>query len=126
MIYFSNTEVRPTPAYHVQRMFSVYGGDKYISSSLNIAPELKHRVGASVVRDSKTGRSYLKLVNALPVELTIQVNGLTIPADSKTEEFSGQPEDQKLEIKQGVAGPNALTLPPYTFRVIELYISAPK
>jgi len=53
-------------------MFSVYGGDKYVST------------------------------------------------DSKTEEFSGQPTDQTLEMKQGVAGPNALTLPPYTFRVIEL------
>lgn len=45
---------------------------------------------------------------------------VAIPADSKTEEFSGQPTDQTLEMKQGVAGPNALTLPPYTFRVIEL------
>ena len=120
MIYFSNTEVRPTPAYHVQRMFSVYGGDKYVSTDIQIAPELKHRVGVSLVRHSATGRRYLKLVNALPVELTIKANGLTIPADSKTEEFSGQPTDQTLEMKQGVAGPNALTLPPYTFRVIEL------
>ena len=120
MIYFSNTEVRPTHAYHVQRMFSVYGGDKYVSTDIQIAPELKHRVGVSLVRHSATGRRYLKLVNALPVELTIKANGLTIPADSKTEEFSGQPTDQTLEMKQGVAGPNVLTLPPYTFRVIEL------
>ncbi|SEI02795.1 hypothetical protein SAMN02745192_3022, partial [Xylanibacter ruminicola] len=107
-------------AYHVQRMFSVYGGDKYVSTDIQIAPELKHRVGVSLVRHSATGRRYLKLVNALPVELTIKANGLTIPADSKTEEFSGQPTDQTLEMKQGVAGPNVLTLPPYTFRVIEL------
>ena len=27
MIYFGNTSVRTTPAYEVQRLFSVYGGD---------------------------------------------------------------------------------------------------
>jgi alpha-L-arabinofuranosidase len=120
MIYFSNTEVRPTPAYDVQRLFSVYGGDRYVSTLLDIAPALRHRVAASLVRDSKTGRRYLKLVNALPVELTLTVNGLTIPAGSKTEGFSGQPEDQKIDITSGVVESGALKLPPYAFRVIAL------
>jgi len=120
MIYFSNTEVRPTPAYDVQRLFSVYGGDRYLSTSLDIAPTLRHRVAASLVRDSKTGRRYLKLVNALPVELTLTVNGLTIPAGSKTEGFSGQPEDQKTEVISGDTEGGALKLPPYTFQVIVL------
>ena len=125
MIYFSNTEVRPTPAYEVQRLFSVYGGDRYINSQLTIqnsqlANQLSHRVGASLVRDSKTGRRYLKLVNALPVELTINLQGLTIPAGCKTEEFCGQPEDQKIEVKRGETVNGAIELPPYAFRVIEL------
>ena len=120
MIYFSNTNVRPTPAYHVQRLFSVYSGDRYISTTFDIAPELKHRVGASLVRDSKTGKRYLKLVNALPVELTLNMNGLTIPAGSKTEEFYGRPEDQKIEVKSGTATEGFIKLPPYAFRVITL------
>ena len=120
MIYFGNTSVRPTPAYHVQRLFSIYGGDHYVSTSLDVASELKHRVGASLVRDSKTGKRYLKLVNALPVELTIDVRGLTIPAGCKTEEFRGQPEDQKIEVKRGETTNDAIKLPPYAFRVIEL------
>ena len=125
MIYFSNTEVRPTPAYEVQRLFSVYGGDHYINSQLTIqnsqlANQLSHRVGASLVRDSKTGRRYLKLVNALPVELTINLQGLTIPAGCKTEEFCGQPEDQKIEVKRGETVNGTIKLPPYAFRVIEL------
>ena len=120
MIYFSNTEVRPTPAYETQRLFSVYGGDRYISSSLDIAPELKHRVGASLVRDSKTGKQYLKLVNALPAELTLTLNGLTIPAGSKAEGFDGQPEDQKIEVKTLEVGGTTVTLPPYALRVIAL------
>ena len=120
MIYFSNTEVRPTPAYETQRLFSVYGGDRYVSSSLDIAPELKHRVGASLVRDSKTGRKYLKLVNALPSELTLNINGLAIPAGSKAEGFDGQPEDQQIEVKTSEVSGNTITLPPYAFRVITL------
>jgi len=120
MIYFSNTEVRPTPAYDVQRLFAVYSGDRYIATSLDIAPELKHRTGASLVCDSKTGRRYLKLVNALPVELTLNIKGLTIPSGSKTEGFNGQPEDQQLKIVEQEAEGGSLTLPPYAFLVITL------
>jgi len=120
MIYFSNNDVRTTPAYDVQRLFSVYGGDTYIHSELSLKDStLGYRVGASVVKDSKTGKTYLKLVNALPVELQLQTDGIAISATSRTESFEGKPEQQKLELKQGVAG-NNLHLPPYSMRVIEL------
>ena len=122
MIYFSNTEVRPTPAYHVQRLFSVYGGDTYVNSQFTVhnsqlAAQWKHRIGASVVRDSKTGKTYVKLVNALPVSLELTVGGLNIPPTAETEGFDGKPEDQKLEIKTGQAG-DTIILPPYSLRVI--------
>ncbi len=120
MIYFSNTEVRPTPAYHVQRLFSVYGGDTYVNSRLTIDnSKFAHRLGASVVRNSKTGKTYVKLVNALPCELQLTVNGLDIPATARTEGFEGKPEDRRLDIKTGEAG-TAIVLPPYSFRAIEL------
>ena len=124
MIYFSNTDVRPTPAYEVQRLFSVHSGDTYIRSQLTIdnsqlASQWKHRVGASVVRDSKTGATYLKLVNALPTELTLTVRGLDIPATADTEGFAGKPEEQQLTITKGKAGAS-IVLPAYSFRVIKL------
>ena len=120
MIYFSNTTVRPTPAYHVQRLFSVFGGDTYINSQLTIDnSQLGHRLGASVVRDSKTGKTYVKLVNALPVALELSVKGLTIPATAQTEGFEGKPEEQQFTINKGEAG-SAIVLPPYSFRVIKL------
>jgi len=120
MIYFSNTEVRPTPAYHVQRLFSVYGGDTYVNSKLTIDnSKLAHRLGASVVKDSKTGKTYVKLVNALPVSLELTVSGIAIPATARTEGFEGKPEDRRLDIKTGKAG-TAIVLPPYSFRAIEL------
>ena len=120
MIYFSNTTVRPTPAYHVQRLFSVFGGDTYINSQLTIDnSQLGHRLGASVVRDNKTGKTYVKLVNALPVALELSVKGLTIPATAQTEGFEGKPEEQQFTINKGEAG-SAIVLPPYSFRVIKL------
>ena len=126
MIYFSNTEVRPTPAYHVQRLFSIYGGDTYIASTFSVPsgfPEgknLSHRLGASIVRNSKTGKTYVKLVNALPCPLQLTVNGLSIPATAKTEGFEGSPEEQQLNIKTGEAGSGTILLPPYSFRAIEI------
>jgi len=125
MIYFSNTAVRTTPAYEVQRLFSVYGGDRYVDSELTDlsgaadVQSWRHRLGASVVRDSKSGRTFVKLVNALPCELALTISGLDIPATAKAEGFEGSPAEQKVEVKTTQAG-NTIVLPPYSLRVIEL------
>ena len=120
MIYFSNTDVRITPAYEVQRLFSVYGGDTYVTSQLTMDnSQFAHRVGASVVRNAKTGKTYLKLVNTLPVELRLDVTGIDIPATAETEGFAGKPEEQRLTITKGEAG-TSMVLPPYSLRVIKL------
>ncbi|SEV98601.1 Alpha-L-arabinofuranosidase C-terminus [Prevotella sp. khp7] len=121
MIYFSNTEVCPTPAYETQRLFSVNSGDRYVATSLSGIPlQLKHRIAASMVRDSKTGKKYLKLVNALPVELTISLNGLMIPEGTLAEGFDGLPEEQSVEVKSFEVKGEKIVLPPYAFRVIRL------
>ena len=120
MIYFGNTSVRTTPAYEVQRLFSVYSGDRYVNSQLTIDnSQLAHRVGASLVRDSKTGRRYLKLVNALPRTLKIKVEGLTLTAKVKCEQLTGAIDDQMAKA-QMVETTEPTTLPPYTIRVIPL------
>ena len=120
MIYFTNTTVRTTPAYEVQRIFSVYGGDRYVGTELkDISAELKHRIAASVVRDSKTGRRYLKLVNALPVELNVQVEGVQLPATVKCEQLTGAIDDQNARAEV-IETNKPTTLPPYSLRVIEL------
>ena len=121
MIYFTNTTIRTTPAYEVQRIFSIYCGDRYISSEFKVQnAELSHRVGASVVKDSKNGKTYLKLVNALPSTLKIDVKGIRIPARVKCEQFCGNDiEDQKAKAEVIVTD-KPTTLPPYSLRVIEL------
>ena len=137
MIYFSNTEVRPTPAYEVQRLFGNYSGDRYIHSELTLEDlnitldtskplnlrtpqqlELSRRLGASVVKDSKTGKTFVKLVNALPVEVRLNVKGLNLTG-AHGETFSGKPEDQHLQCQPLTIG-NEVTLPPYSFLAVEL------
>ena len=127
MIYFSNTDIRTTPAYETQRLFSVYSGDRYVKTELGVkseelgvkSEELGRRIGASLVRDSKTGRRYLKLVNALPSTLNISVKGIEIPANVKCRQLTGAVDDQKARTEEIVTS-TPTTLPPYSLRVIEL------
>ena len=77
MIYFDNSEkIRLTESYKMQKMFGQHAGDTYIASELNLPAALQRYVGTSVVKDSKTGKTWLKVVNALPRTLKLQVNGL--------------------------------------------------
>ncbi len=77
MIYFDNSEkIRLTESYKMQKMFGQHAGDTYVASELNLPAALQRYVGTSVVKDSKTGKTWLKVVNALPRTLKLQVNGL--------------------------------------------------
>lgn len=77
MIYFTNTDVKLSESYHMQKLFSTHGGDTYIASTINLPEALKKYVGTSVVRNSKTGKTWLKVVNALPATLQLQLAGLS-------------------------------------------------
>jgi hypothetical protein len=72
-----------------------------------------------VVRNSKTGKCYLKLINALPSTLNISVEGISLPATVKCQQFTGAIDDQKAKAVE-IETSEPTTLPPYTFRVIEL------
>ena len=77
MIYFDNSEkIRLTESYKMQKMFGQHAGDLYISSVLSLPDALKKYVGTSVVKDSKSGKNWLKVVNALPRTLKLSVSGL--------------------------------------------------
>jgi len=101
-------------------MFSTHSGDRFVNAKIVMGNEqLRHRVGASLVRDSKTGARYLKLVNALPSTLDIRVQGLTLPATVECEQFTGAIDDQKAKTEIIKTG-EPTKLPPYSFRVIKL------
>ena len=88
LIYFDNTSVQPTVNYYVQKLYGQNSGDEYVYADLNLegvaekvpaAAQMaaaEKRVAHSVVRDSKTGDTIIKLVNCtnLPVEVSVNLN----------------------------------------------------
>jgi alpha-L-arabinofuranosidase len=105
MIYFDNTSVQLTPSYHTQHLFGNHSGDRYVSSMLTVDglqmtdDSMLLRMASSVVRDGKTGATYLKLVNALPLELSIDVEGLAIDSsNAHIEAFTAQPADKTVTL----------------------------
>ncbi len=73
LIYFNNTEVRPTVGYYTQQMYGQNAGTEYLSSTVKLNngwDAVKKRVGVSVVKDVNTGDYIVKLVNMLPVEVS--------------------------------------------------------
>ncbi len=120
MIYFNNTGLRCTPSYETQRLFGTYSGDRYVTSRIAMQQRaVSHRVVASVVRSTATGKTYVKLVNALPVEVNLDIRGMRIPEGCNTEGFSGKPEDLRVTAQHGKTGSN-IVLAPYSFQIIEL------
>ncbi|MCD8318625.1 MAG: carbohydrate binding domain-containing protein, partial [Paraprevotella sp.] len=81
MIYFNNKEVKPTVGYYVQKLCGNHSGDEYIESSLSVNENRKgvrERLAVSTVRDSHTGKVYIKMVNLLnhPVKGQLDLSSL--------------------------------------------------
>lgn len=145
LVYFGKRNITRTPSYETQRLFSVYGGNRYVVSHLNIDESLAYRVATSVVKDTKKGKTYLKIVNMLPSEINLkcvdsrsgatpmgkdirQVNNAKSNRPNiedtkgklKYEGFTGKPGDINVEVDKGAYDYSNITIPPYSFRVIEL------
>lgn len=131
LIYFNNNEVKPTVGYYTQQMYGQNAGTSYLPSVVTIdnqRPEVKARIGVSVVQDETSGDYIVKLVNLLPVEVRTQVAlkdvelGAT-PTAVRTI-LSGHPADKQV---RSVSAPFALsgsdfpyTMPAYSFTVIRI------
>lgn len=77
LIYFSNTEVKPTVNYHVQKLFGQNSGTLYVDNTLTLNngnQDVRKRVVSSVVKDEQTGDLIIKLVNCLPTNVVTTVN----------------------------------------------------
>lgn len=133
MIYFSNTEVRPTVGYYVQQMCGNHAGDEYIGSSFTVNEArsgVRERLAVSTVRDSRSGRVYIKLVNLLPysVKGRFSLSGLADCMKSGTKEagltvLTGRYDDtQARPVKETltVGEEFAYELPAYSFSLISL------
>jgi hypothetical protein len=123
LIYFNNEAVTLTPSYETQRLFGTYDGDRYTPSVLDAEPEVSHRVATSIVRNSATGKTYLRLVNALPVSLSLHVPDVTFPSEPVYEGFCGQPADKSVTpITQLIVSDNDIQLPPYSVVNIQIKV----
>ena len=121
MIYFDNVGLTLTPSYHTQKLFSVGSGDTYVSTELSVPAGLENRVAASLVADSKSGRRFLKLVNALPSALKLDVSGIAVDAGARVEGFRGLPADKAVRPADDarIEG-SSILLPPYSVVCVEL------
>lgn len=129
MIYFNNTEIKPTPSYYVQQLYGQHAGDQYIPALItlsNTQDNVSRRVAYSVVKDSKTNDIIVKLVNLLPVSATttIDLNGMIADGSTASKTvLMGNPVDklvQPLTSTITVAGKTAIDLPAYSFIVIRV------
>jgi carbohydrate binding domain protein len=129
LIYFNNTEVKPTVGYYVQQMYSLNSGDEYIPSVVtldNSQDAVKKRIAVSVVRDSGSGDMIIKLVNMLPVNVKTQIvlpafNGMCTQA--ATTVLGGNPRDKQALPVSGTidVGENfPYEIPAYSFAVIRI------
>ncbi|MCB0847521.1 MAG: alpha-L-arabinofuranosidase, partial [Bacteroidetes bacterium] len=128
LIYFNNTEVKPTVDYYVQKLFGHNAGNRYIPSVLalsNSTTPVQRRVGISVVEDSKSGDLIFKLVNLLPVlvNTTLDLAPYALPETGKLTVLQGEPTDEKARpVESMIELSEKLTyeLPPYSFSVIRI------
>lgn len=125
MIYFDGDTITSlTPSYHAQRLWGHTSGDSYIQSQLKVsssdAASVAYRTGASVVKDSKTGKTYVKLVNALPKSVTVTINGITVPDGTQAKGFMGEPTQKAVTQTDTTVQKQTLTLQPYSVMSIDL------
>lgn len=130
MIYFNNTELKPTPNYYVQMMAGQNMGETFIyaKESLNTGgkkqQEAAKRIKNSVTLDKTTGDLIVKVVNALPLETTLHLNVPQGWSHATVTTISGKPQDRKIAnpaIQNMANVPEYLTLPAYSYQVIRLH-----
>lgn len=126
MIYFNNSEIKLTPGYEVQKMFGTNAGDEYIESNFttdNLNADVQKRIAKSVVRDAKTGDLIIKLVNLLPVEVSVDVKDLNLSNYNIAKTvLQGNPDEKSVKpvTTTDVVLNNKLVLPKYSFTVLRI------
>jgi alpha-L-arabinofuranosidase len=129
LIYFNNTEVKPTVNYEVQKLFSNYAGNEYLPATITLSNNeaaVSKRIACSIVRDTKTGDVIVKMVNLLPqpVNASLDLRGiLSKSANAKKITLQGNWDDKTakaVETECLVSEKFSSELLPYSFTVIHL------
>ena len=142
LIYFNNTEVKPTVNYYVQMLTGQNAGDEYIYAQRTVEVEAKKdgngraravnqkdvakRISCSVVADKETGDIIIKLVNALPTETAMTIDLGSSGSSGATATVSclaGNYDDHDATVKvtsQPIAPTFTYSMPKYSFSVIRI------
>jgi len=129
LIYFTNTEVKPTVGYEVQKLYGTHAGDTYLPAQIDIdnpAEAVKKRIAYSIVKDTKQKDLFIKIVNLLPVKVNtkLELSGVKLQSPNGHKSvLQGSPDDKKAKTSQSAfvfTDQSSLELPPYSFTVIRL------
>jgi alpha-L-arabinofuranosidase len=129
LIYFNNTEVRPTVGYEVQKLYGQNAGDHYISCEISLSnnqENVKNRIAISVVRDSKSNDIIVKLVNLLPVAVNSSIdlkNFNFVNQEAVKTVLKGDPSDKNAKPVVSicpVSELNNVEIPAYSFTVYRI------
>ncbi|SFU56168.1 Carbohydrate binding domain-containing protein [Pustulibacterium marinum] len=129
LIYFNNTEVKPTTDYYVQQLYGQNAGTIYYNSKVLVDTDddkVQKRIGVSVVEDEKDDAIIVKYINMLPVSVNVTTNlGTLITSETTAEKtvFSGKPDAKEASLQtekiKTTANQN-MELAPYSFTVIRI------
>ena len=126
LIYFNNSEVQPTVGYQVQKLFGNNAGDKYIPATVEIAnnnEKVHARFASSILKDTQTGEMIIKLVNLLPVESNIELQGFG-NSNLKVEKsvLTGNPNDKTAQstMENIELQDNKVILPNYSLTILRV------
>lgn len=129
LIYFNNTEVKPTVGYYVQKLYGQHAGDEYILAKIAVSDtrkDVQKRIASSIVRDSKTGDIIIKMVNILPVKVkaTFNLSGIRLSGKmAQITVLSGNLDDKQAKPEEGKinVGPDfEYEMPEHSFSVIRI------
>jgi alpha-L-arabinofuranosidase len=129
MIYFNNSEVKPTTGYQVQKLYGQNAGNLFVSNNLTVTTrddKARKRIATSVVRDSKTGDLIVKMVNLLPISVKTQVkmdafSNMAFKAERSV--LTGKPDGRNLKPVVDsfeVSSDFPCELPAYSFTVLRI------
>ena len=132
LIYFNNSEVKPTVGYYVQQLYGQNVGDNYLPQTIRLSNQedaVRKRVAVSVVQNTAQNEIIVKLVNMLPVAVKPEIKweGVTINENEQAQVsiLTGKPDDKTVKpVESQSSASEALNaeLPPYSFKVVKLQL----
>ncbi len=130
LIYFNNTDVKPTVGYHVQKLFGHHAGNEYIPATMAYSDgreDVKKRVASSIVVDDESNDIIIKLINLLPVPVESTVDLSELGVDGSVPSFlsvlKGEPHDKGViphESSITVSSRFEYQLPAYSLSIIRV------